>query len=267
MGSTQSPASNRPAADQEKGSSTRGMVLLGLVLAVSALLGGLYGPAASATASNSDDMQDSVKSFTRVLSVVERNYADPVDTDKAIYDGAIPGMLHVLDPHSNFFDPKQYALFREEQEGKYYGVGMVVAQHENQTVVQSPFPNSPAYKAGIRPGDIVMKVEGKSCDGLTGTEVADMLKGPKGTVVHISLGREGWDKPIEVTVTRDEIYRPAVEFYTMLKPGIGYVRLISFSETTDSDVAEALKQLDYPKLDGLVFDLRNNGGGLLNQAV
>jgi len=94
-----------------------------------------------------------------------------------------------------------------------------------------------------------------------------MLKGPKGTVVHISLGREGWDKPIEVTVTRDEIYRPAVEFFTMLKPGIGYVRLISFSETTDSDVAEALKQLDYPKLDGLVFDLRNNGGGLLNQAV
>src|ERR1022692_4129174 len=100
-------------------SPTRGILLLVLVLAVSAVLGGLYGPAASATASSSDDTQDSVKTFTRVLSVVERNYADPVDTDKAIYDGAIPGMLHVLDPHSNFFDPKQYALFREEQEGKY----------------------------------------------------------------------------------------------------------------------------------------------------
>jgi carboxyl-terminal processing protease len=254
---------------KHKPSSKRGVVVLIAVLGISAVLGGLFGPTLRAHASSSSDsqLQDSVKSFTRVLSVVQRNYADPVDTDKVIYDGAIPGMLHVLDPHSNFFDPKQYALFKEEQTGKYYGVGMTISQRDNQTVVLAPFVGSPAYKAGIRPGDIVLKVEGKSCDGLTGTEVADMLKGPKGTVVHISLGREGWDKPIEVTVTRDEISRPAVEFFTMLKPGIGYVRLVSFSETTDSDVADALKQLDYPKLDGLVFDIRNNGGGLLSQAV
>ena len=254
---------------KHKPSSKRGVVVLIAVLGISAVLGGLFGPTLRAHASSSSDsqLQDSVKSFTRLLSVVQRNYADPVDTDKVIYDGAIPGMLHVLDPHSNFFDPKQYALFKEEQQGKYYGVGMTISQRENQTVVLAPFVGSPAYKAGIRPGDIVLRVEGKSCDGLTGTEVADMLKGPKGTVVHISLGREGWDKPIEVTVTRDEISRPAVEFFTMLKPGIGYVRLVSFSETTDSDVADALKQLDYPKLDGLVFDIRNNGGGLLSQAV
>jgi carboxyl-terminal processing protease len=249
------------------GSPTRGILLLVLVLAVSAVLGGLYGPAASATASNSDDTQDSVKTFTRVLSVVERNYADPVDTDKAIYDGAIPGMLHVLDPHSNFFDPKQYALFREEQEGKYYGVGMVVAQRDNQTVVQYPFVNSPAYKAGIRPGDTIAKVDGKPCTGLTTTEVADMLKGAKGTPVHIALGREGWDKLIEVTVVRDEIPRPGVEFAEMVKPGIGYVRVFTFNETTDSDLTDALKQLDVSKLDGLIIDLRGNGGGLLNQAV
>ena len=250
-----------------KGSSGRGVVVLVVVLAVSAILGGLYGPSVRATAAGQNDMQDSVKSFTHVLSVVERNYADPVDTDKVIYDGAIPGMLRVLDPHSNFFDPKQYALFKEEQEGKYYGVGMTVQQRENQTVVLSPFVGSPAYKAGIRPGDIIQKVDGKSCDGLTTTEVADMLKGAKGTVVHISLGREGWDKPIEVTVTRDEIPRPGVEYYTMVKPGIGYVRVTTFNETTDSDLAEALKQLDVSKLDGLIIDLRNNGGGLLNQAV
>jgi carboxyl-terminal processing protease len=255
-------------------SSKRGIFVLIAVLAVSAVLGGLFGPtlraraSTTATSANSDaQLQDSVKSFTHVLSVVERNYADPVDTDKVIYDGAIPGMLHVLDPHSNFFDPKQYALFKEEQQGKYYGVGMTISQRDNQTVVLAPFPGSPAYKAGIRPGDVVSKVEGKSCDGLTGTEVAEMLKGPKGTVVHISLGREGWDKPIEVSVTRDEILRPAVEYFTMIKPGIGYVRLVSFSETTDSDVADALKQLDFPKLDGLILDLRNNGGGLLSQAV
>jgi carboxyl-terminal processing protease len=252
---------------ESTGSSRRGVVVLIVVLAVSAVLGGLYGPSVRATAAGQNDMQDSVKSFTHVLSVVERNYAEPVDTDKVIYDGAIPGMLRVLDPHSNFFDPKQYALFKEEQQGKYYGVGMTVQQRENQTVVLAPFVGSPAYKAGIRPGDIIQKVDGKSCDGLTTTEVADMLKGAKGTVVHISLGREGWEKPIEVTVTRDEIPRPGVEYFTMVKPGIGYVRVSTFNETTDSDLNEALRQLDVSKLDGLIIDLRNNGGGLLNQAV
>jgi carboxyl-terminal processing protease len=267
MLTTNRTSENGAAKTESAGSPTRGVLLLILVLAVSAALGGLFGPGPTATASSSDDTQDSVKTFTRVLSVVERNYADPVDTDKVIYDGAIPGMLHVLDPHSNFFDPKQYALFREEQEGKYYGVGMVVAQRENQTVVQSPFPNSPAAKAGIRPGDTILKVDGKSCTGLTTTEVADLLKGAKGTPVHISLGREGWDKPIEVTVVRDEIPRPGVEYSEMAKPGIGYVRVFTFNETTDSDLKEALKQLDVSKLDGLIIDLRNNGGGLLNQAV
>jgi carboxyl-terminal processing protease len=248
-------------------SSRRGIILLTAVLAISALLGGWFGPTVRATAAGGSDMQDSVKSFTRVLSIVERNYADPVDVDKAIYDGAIPGMLRVLDPHSNFFDPRQYALFREEQQGKYYGVGMTVQGRDNQTIVLAPFVGSPAYKAGIRPGDIIQKVDGKSCTGLTTTEVADMLKGAKGTTVHISLGREGWDKPIDVTVVRDEIPRPGVEYFTMVKPGIGYVRVSTFNETTDNDLAEALKQLDVSKLDGLIIDLRNNGGGLLNQAV
>jgi carboxyl-terminal processing protease len=248
-------------------SSRRGIILLTAVLAISALLGGWFGPTVRATAAGSTDMQDSVKSFTRVLSIVERNYADPVDVDKAIYDGAIPGMLRVLDPHSNFFDPRQYALFREEQQGKYYGVGMTVQGRDNQTIVLAPFVGSPAYKAGIRPGDIILKVDGKACTGLTTTEVADMLKGAKGTTVHISLGREGWDKPIDVTVVRDEIPRPGVEYFTMAKPGIGYVRVSTFNETTDNDLAEALKQLDVSKLDGLIIDLRNNGGGLLNQAV
>src|SRR5215472_2284515 len=229
-GPTQSSNSYQPRA-----TSTRGIVLFAMVIFVSAMLGRLvYEPQLRAKAANSDDAQDSAKQFTRVLSIVERNYADPVDVDKAIYDGAIPGMLHVLDPHSNFFDPKQYALFREEQEGKYYGVGMIVTSRDNETVVQAPFVNSPAYKAGIRPGDVILKVDGKKCTGLTTTEVADMLKGAKGTTVHISLGREGWEQPIEIT---------------------------------DEDLAQALKQLGVSKLDGLIIDLRGNGGGLLNQAV
>lgn len=248
-------------------SSRRGLVLLVVVLGVSALLGGLYGPTVRATASAGTDLEESVKSFTRVLAIVQRNYAEPVDPDKAVYDGAIPGMLHMLDPHSNFFDPRAYATFLEEEQGRYYGVGMLVSQRNNQTVVIAPYPDSPAARAGIRPGDVIAKVDGKSCDGLTSTEVASLLKGPKGTQVKISLSREGWDKLIEIEVTRDEIPHPGVDFYALVKPGIAYIRVSGFNETTDFELGEALHRLDVAHLDGVILDLRNNPGGLLNQAV
>ena len=249
-------------------SSRRGVFLLASVLTISAVLGGLYGPTVRATASGAGDIQSTVKDFSRVLAIVQQNYAQPVDTDHAIYNGAIPGMLRTLDPHSNFFDPRQYALFREEQNGRYYGVGMQVGPREDKTVVISPFPGSPAYKAGIRPGDVILKVDDKLCEGLNTTQVADLLKGPKGTDVKITLGREGWEKPVEVTVTRDEIPRPGVDYFTMLKPGIGYVRIISLSDQgTDRELAEALHELDYPQLQGLIVDLRGDPGGLLNAGV
>lgn len=248
--------------------SQRGAILLGVVVGVSALLGGFYGPAVHATSGGSGDLQDSVKNFTNVLAVVQQNYADKIDIEKAVYDGAIPGMLHVLDPHSTFFDPQQYSQLREQQRGRYYGVGMTIAKRDNQTIVVAPSVGTPAFKAGIRPLDVVLKVDGKSCVGLTSTQVADLLKGPKGTVVHITLGREGYAQPIEVTVTRAEIPHPAVEYSATLKPGIGYIRLSTFNDvTTDSDLAAALKAVDYPKLTGLILDLRDNGGGMVSQAV
>ncbi|MGB8590221.1 MAG: S41 family peptidase [Candidatus Acidiferrales bacterium] len=248
-------------------SPKRGLFLLVAVLVISAVLGGLYGPAVKATAADANDIQDSVKTFTRVLAIVQQNYAIPIDTDKAIYDGAIPNMLRVLDPHSYFFDPKQYASFREEQQGRYYGVGMTVAPRENYTYVVAPMVGSPAYKAGIRPGDTILRVDDKSCDGLDTTQVADLLKGPKGTEVKITLGREGWEKPIVVTVVRDEIPRPGVDFYSLVRPGIGYAKVSAFNETTDTDLSAALKSLDISHLDGMILDVRGNGGGLLNQAV
>jgi carboxyl-terminal processing protease len=257
--------SQPPANKRAQSKSRRGAILFTSVLGVSALLGGLL--AAPHTTKAADDTADSTKSFTSILAAVEANYADPVDADKAIYDGAIPGMLHVLDPHSNFFDPQSYALFRENQEGKYYGVGMIVQPRDNQTMVQAPFEGSPAAKGGIRPGDIILSVDGKDCAGLNTTQVADLLKGAKGTTVKILIGREGWVEPIPVTLTRDEIPRPGVEFSEMVRPGVGYVHVTTFNETTDTDLSDALKQLDYGKLDGLVIDLRENGGGLLNQAV
>jgi carboxyl-terminal processing protease len=246
----------------------RGALLVLGVLVVSAVLGGLYGPPVRATAAGASDIQDSVKTFTKVLSAVQRNNAVPVDTDKSVYDGAIPAMLRLLDPHSNFFDPRQYALLREDQRGKYYGVGMTVGPQDDNTVVLAPMPGSPASKAGIRPGDVIATVEGKSAKGLTVSEVADMLKGPKGTVVHIGMLREGYADPIVFTVTRDEIPKRSLDAAFEIRPGIGYVQLAQgFNEDTDTELKAALKQLDAPDLDGLIIDLRGNPGGLLNEAV
>src|SRR5882757_11113446 len=182
----------------------RGVFLVVAVLLVSAVLGGIYGPNVRATSASSDDYQSAVHDFTRVLDVVQANYAEPVDVDKAVYQGAIPGMLRMLDPHSNFFDAKQFALLREDQRGKYYGVGMVVAPRDNHTVVMAPYVGSPAYNAGLRPGDVISRVDDKSTDGLTTSEVADLLKGPKGTIVKITVTREGFTEPLVFTVTRDE---------------------------------------------------------------
>jgi carboxyl-terminal processing protease len=245
----------------------RGLVLVIVVLGLSAILGGIYGPSVRATTSSTDDFRSSVENFTSVLDVVQSNYAEPVDVDRAVYQGAIPGMLRMLDPHSNFFDSRQYALLREDQRGKYYGVGMVVAPRESHTIVVAPYVEAPAFKAGLRPGDVITKVDEKSTEGLSTTEVADMLKGPKGTIVKIQVTREGWNDPLTFNVTRDEIPRHSVDIVTMLKPGIGYVRLTQFNETTDREIADALKQLGANSLDGLVLDMRNNPGGLLNEAV
>ena len=248
-------------------SQFRGLVLVVTVLFLCAILGAIYGPNVRATSSSADDYQSAVHDFTRVLDVVQNNYAEHVDVDKAVYQGAIPGMLRMLDPHSNFFDAKQFALLREDQRGKYYGVGMVVAPRENHTVVMAPYVGAPAYNAGLRPGDVIVKVDEKATDGLTTGEVADLLKGPKGTIVKITVAREGYAEPLVFTVTRDEIPRHSVDIAFLLKPGIGYIRLSGFNETTDREIAEALKQLNASQLDGLVFDMRGNPGGLLNEAV
>src|SRR5271154_4505397 len=246
----------------------RGLILVVVVLLLSAVLGGIYGPNVKATSSTADDYQTSLREFTKALDVVQANYAEPVDADKSVYQGAIPGMLRMLDPHSNFFDAKQFALLREDQRGRYYGVGMTVAPHENRTMVMAPYVGAPAFNAGIRPGDVIMKVDDKATDGLSTSEVADLLKGPKGTVVKITIAREGFPEQFVFTVTRDEIPRRSVDLAFMLKPGIGYIRFQGpFNETMDREISDAMHELDAPSLDGLILDMRGNPGGLLNEAV
>ncbi len=246
--------------------SRRFVFLVVFVLVFCGFLGALFGQKVSPAAPGSDaDVKDSLRTFTQVYNIVEQNYAEPVNPDKAIYNGAIPGMLRVLDPHSNFFDPKSYALLREEQRGKYYGVGMTVGPRNNKVIVIAPFVGTPAYRAGIRPGDVIIAVDGKPTDNLTTSEVAEMLKGPKGTTVRITILREGSDKPLDFSVVRDEIPRASVDLHFMIRPGIGYMHISGFNETTDAEVSQALQQ--FGDLKGLVLDLRQNPGGLLSEGV
>jgi carboxyl-terminal processing protease len=232
---------------------------------------------AAQSASDESTLRDSLHSFTNVYSLVEANYAEHLDTektDKAIYDGAIPGMLHTLDPHSNFFDPKAYAQMREDQHGKYYGVGMSIqpqpdkASGGTKIVVLYPFEGTPSYKAGIRPGDVILTIDGKSTAGMDSAAVASLLKGPKGTHVSVGMGREGSAKPLTFDLVRDDITRPSVDLAFMVRPGIGYIRVTSFIETTSREVGDAIDTLDKDNaMKGLVIDLRGNPGGLMIEAV
>src|ERR1700756_1477198 len=218
-------------------------------------------------------LRNDLKSFTTVYSLVEQNYAEPLTGDKAeraIYDGAIPGMLRVPDPHSNFYDPKAYAKMREDQHGKYYGVGMTIQPQSvsgvQRIVVLYPYEGTPSYKAGVRPGDVIISVDGKTTDNLNSEEVANMLKGPKGTHVHLTVSREGAAAPLAFDLVRDEIPHPSIDLKEEIRPGIGYIHITQFQETTGREVSDALDSFG-PDMKGLILDLRGNPGGLLTEAV
>jgi carboxyl-terminal processing protease len=253
------------------------LLFVPLFLTACIVFGGKYGPivfTASAAQRNvsptsDDDLKASIESFTKIYDVVDQNYADKLSPDKAIYKGAIPGMLRTLDPHSNFFDPKEFAGLREEQHGAYFGVGMTIGPQPRtgKTMVIHPFGGTPAYRAGLRPGDVLLEINDKRVDTATSTEIADMLKGPKGTKVQVVVGREGSQKPLTFNLVRDEIPRNSVDEAFWVKPGIAYMRVQQFTETTSKEVEDNLKHLGEQNIKGLILDLRENPGGLLQEGV
>src|SRR5258708_33484607 len=188
---------------------SRSLLLALLIILLCSIFCGVFGPGlagvSAASTGAEDELKGGLKQFTKVYDLVEENFADRPSADKAIYKGAIPGMLRTLDPHSNFFDPKDFQSLRDDQRGHYFGVGMQVGPRNGKTIVIAPFGGSPAYKAGLRPGDIIMEVNDKRTDNLTTPEIADLLKGPRGTKVQVVVGREGVDKTLSSDIARDEI--------------------------------------------------------------
>ena len=230
---------------------------------VSALVGGFFGRSALAT---DDKVPEHYRAFSAALSAIEANYIDKVDSDNLVY-GAVRGMLGTLDPHSSFFSPKEYAQMRERQEGRYYGIGVTIVSQDGDITAMSVFEGSPAYKKGIRRGDVLANVEGEDTKGWTTDQAMRKLRGPKGTNVNVGVKRRGYDELIKFALTRDEVYIPTVPAYFMLDATTGYIRMQDFGENTDRDVKHALRDLTQKGMKRLLFDLRGNPGGPLDQAI
>ena len=221
----------------------------------------------AAPGSSDTEIQESIRDFSTVLATVERHYAAELDADDVMFQGAIPRMLRMLDPHSSFFSPEAYQQLRDNQKGHYAGVGMHIQEWSGSTLVVAPFPRTPAYRAGLRPGDVIVEVDDENVEDLTVNDVAERLRGPANTKVKIGIERRGSDELISFTVKRAQIPRPSVPTAFEIQPDVGYIRIDTFNENTGRELDAALKDLEVRRLKGLVLDLRGNRGGLLSAGV
>jgi carboxyl-terminal processing protease len=209
-----------------------------------------------------------VEAFTNVLALVQKTYVDKVST-KQLIDGAITGMLTALDPHSAYLPPEVYNELQVDTRGSFGGLGIEITMRDNVLTVVSPIEDTPAYRAGIKPGDQIIKIEDEFTKDLPLIEAVKKMRGPEGTSIRISVRREGLARLLDLTLTREVIKIQSVKS-RLLEPNYGYIRITQFQERTDGDLQKAMKRLQDENgspVSGLVLDLRNNPGGLLNQAV
>lgn len=208
-----------------------------------------------------------LKKFSEILDLIERNYVEETDSDVLI-QGAIEGMMKKLDPHSTYMTEEMYKELQVDTRGEFGGLGIVISMKDGVLTVVSPVEDTPAFAAGIMAGDAIVKINGEDTKDLTIMDAVHKLRGPRETKVTITIMREGFDEPKDYTITRDIIKIKSVK-HRILQDDIGYIRISSFQENTTDDLETALKNLQSSGADlqGLVVDLRNNPGGLLDQAV
>ncbi|MCF8067589.1 MAG: S41 family peptidase [Desulfobacterales bacterium] len=218
-------------------------------------------------AAGSSDTYKGLKLFTDVVDILEKNYVEPVDS-KDLMEKAIQGMVHSLDPHSQLLPPAAFEELQIDTQGEFGGIGIVITMKDKVLTVVSPIEGTPAYKAGVKAGDKIIKVDEKSTLEMMLWEAVKLMRGPKGTDVVITVVRDGEKDPIDFILTRDIIPVESVRS-AELEPGYGYVWITNFNDNTMESLVEALEKLeaaDKP-LRGLILDLRDNPGGLLNESV
>jgi carboxyl-terminal processing protease len=211
---------------------------------------------------------EELRSFTEVFSRIKSDYVEPVD-DKKLLNDAIQGMLAGLDPHSSFLDPEAFKDMRIETEGQFGGLGIEVTMENGFVKVVSPIEDTPAARAGLKSGDLIIRLDDKSVKGMTLTEAVRLMRGKPGTDITLTVVREGQNKPLKFTITRAVIKIQSVK-YRLLEPSYGYVRITQFQSGTERHLTEAIRKLEKENkgpLAGLILDLRNNPGGVLNAAV
>lgn len=237
---------------------------LAIVLFVGAVLvGGVAGDRLGAPA---DETRDQIRLYTELLHIAHDNYGAEV-LYKDMVHSSIEGMLRTLDPHSNFLSPDDYDEMRSRQQGSFYGLGILVSKRNGELTVISPIEGTPAWRMGLRAGDVISTIEGEPTDTMALDEAVTKLKGPKGTQVNVGITRRGLDEPMRLAITRDEIPQNTVRYAYMMDEQTGYIRLTDFSRSTAQEMREALEELQGEGMEQLLLDLRSNGGGLLDQTV
>jgi carboxyl-terminal processing protease len=225
--------------------------------------GGVFGDRLLAL---SDSARESLRLYTELVEAAHRHHGGDI-TYEEVVQSSIHGMLRKLDPHTSFLPPQAYARMRDRQQASFFGLGILVGMRDEQLTVISPLEGTPASRMGIRAGDIITKIEGESTEGMLLDDAVTKLKGPKDTEVHITITRRGVSEPLEMTIKRAEIPLTTVRYTMMIAPGTGYFRITEFSRSTGQEVAEAIATLREQGMERLLIDLRNNGGGLLDQAI
>ena len=210
---------------------------------------------------------EGIETFTNILSIIQKNYVDDVQT-KQLIEGAVNGMLVSLDPHSAYLTPELYKELQVETKGSFGGLGIEITNKSGMLTVVAPIEDTPAYRAGIKSGDVILKIDGEFTKDMTLVEAVKRMRGKPDTKVKLTIKRETPNQLFDTTLTREIIKIQSVKSKGLEK-GYGYLRVTQFQERTDDDLERSIKQLDkeYGGLQGVVLDLRNNPGGLLTQAV
>jgi carboxyl-terminal processing protease len=225
----------------------------------------VYAPLAGRTG-DERARQRSLDTLSEVMGVLQKEAVEP-PTPKQITHASIQGMLHTLDPHSNYMDETEFRMLREDQRGSFFGIGSIIQQQPDGIVVVSTVRGGPSEKSGIRPGDYIREIDGKITEGWTSTQAVQKLRGDKGTVVEVAIQRVGVSDLVRFSLTRAEIPSNSVQFAFMLTPTTGFIAVKDFGETTSEEFERAVRNLKTQGMKELVLDLRRNGGGILDAAL